>query len=116
MAMIFAEALNRIVKGKTIGERPVAVVALQSGEQARDCHVLFIDSAHNGEAQRILERLSGLSILTVGEVRGFLEKGGTINFLLQGDFVKFEVNRRAATRVGLQISSRLLMLAQRTIE
>jgi hypothetical protein len=112
----FAEELNRIVNGKTVAEHPIAIAAVQRMEQARDCHILFIDSAHDGESRRILEGLGDASVLTVGEKKGFLEKGGTINFVLQGDYIKFEVNRRAAIRVGLQISSRLLMLAQRTIE
>jgi hypothetical protein len=88
----------------------------EDGTGTRLSHILFIDSAHDGESRRIIEGLGDASVLTVGEKKGFLEKGGTINFVLQGDFVKFEVNHRAAIRIGLQISSRLLMLAQRTVE
>jgi len=56
--------------------------------------------------------LKGSSTLTVGEAEGFAVLGGIINLTVEGNKVHFEVNRLAADRAGLRISSRLLSLAK----
>lgn len=112
----FESDLNQIVKGKKISGRPITVAPVQNGEQSRGCHILFINSSHNSEAQRIIEVLRNTSVLTVGESPGFVEEGGIINFVLQDDHVHFQVNHRAADQGGLHISSRLLSVATLVIE
>ena len=112
----FESDLNQIVKGKKISGRPITVAPVQNGEQSRSCHILFINSSHNSEAQRIIEVLRNTSVLTVGESPGFVEEGGIINFVLQDDHVHFQVNHRAADQGGLHISSRLLSVATLVIE
>ena len=53
-----------------------------------------------------------MPILTVGETPRFIEQGGIVNFFLENGKVRFEINRSAAERSGLRISSRLLQLAK----
>jgi len=84
-------------------------------ETLRRCHVLFLCASEQERLRWILEKLKGASVLTVGESPGFLEKGGIINFLIDDDKVRFEINRCAAKKQHLKISSQLLRLARRTI-
>jgi hypothetical protein len=112
----FASELNRIVKGKAVANHPVSVVPVQTPEQSRNCHVLFINSSHDGQSRHIIEVLRDTNVLTVGETKGFVENGGIINFVLQDDHVQFQVNHKAANDAGLSISSRLLALARVVIE
>jgi hypothetical protein len=53
-----------------------------------------------------------MSVLVVGESEGFARAGGVIGFTVEGGTVGFEVNRAAAERAGLTISSRLLKLSR----
>jgi hypothetical protein len=112
----FVSELNRIVKGKAVANHPVSVVPVHTPEQARNCHLLFINSFHDGQARHIVEVLRDTNVLTVGETKGFVEDGGIINFVLQDDRVQFQVNHKAAKEAGLSISSRLLALARVVIE
>jgi hypothetical protein len=50
--------------------------------------------------------------LTVGESAGFLPLGGMINFVLEQDRVRFEVNLAAAEQHHLKLSSKLLAVAR----
>jgi len=50
--------------------------------------------------------------LTVGEVPGFAEQGGIINFVRKEDHLSFEINIGAAGQNGLKISSKLLALGK----
>jgi hypothetical protein len=112
----FQLQLNQIVKGKTIAGHPVLVVPVQNGEQARSCQELFIRSSQKRDTMQILESLHGTSVLTIGEVKGFVEQGGIISFILQGEHVHFQVNQKAANQAGLRLSSQLLSVAQAVTE
>jgi hypothetical protein len=61
----------------------------------------------------VFKALTGASVLTVGEVEGFTETGGMINFFREGTKIRFQINQGAATSAGLKISSKLLSLASR---
>ena len=110
----FQSQLEQIVSGKNITGRPVLAIPVQTGEESRDCQVLYINSSQ--QPRHIFDLLQGTSVLTVGETSGFLEQGGIINFVFQGDQVHFQVNHRAAMRAGLHMSSRLLSVAKAVIE
>jgi hypothetical protein len=64
---------------------------------------------------RIFKLLEGASVLTVGETPGFLESGGAIAFLLEGERLQFDINKSAADDVHLRISSNMLALARRVV-
>jgi hypothetical protein len=112
----FGPVLNRTVEGKTVHDRPIRVARVSDLAEVFECHVLFISGSHRRELPRLLPTLSGLSILTVGEMAGFAQSGGMIAFTTDEDRVRFEINNEAAERAGLRISSQLLKLATRVIQ
>jgi len=82
------------------------------------CDVLLLcrcHEAHRGDPTEIIKALRGSPILTIGETPGFLESGGMINFLMENNKVRFEINLVSAKQAKLQIRSQLLRLAQRVI-
>ncbi len=85
-------------------------------EALKKCRVLFICSCESGKNKvpvEIIKALKGSGVLLVGEVPGFLEKGGVINFVTENKKVRFEVNSTSAKRNKLKIRSQLLKLAKR---
>jgi len=85
-------------------------------DEIRNCHVLFICPSEKPFLSRVLPHLRNDPILIVGDVPGFLQAGGTINFVIEEKKVRFEVNLAAAARAKLQMRSSLLRLAVRIIE
>ena len=78
--------------------------------------MLFICTDESGKTEvpvEIIKALKGSGILLVGEVPGFLEKGGVINFVMENKKVLFEINCTSAKRNKLKIRSQLLKLAKR---
>jgi len=84
-------------------------------EALRKCHLLFICSSEKEKFGEIINLVKDESVLTVGEVKGFLESGGIINFLVERKKVVFEINNHAAKQAKLEIRSKLLRLAKRVI-
>lgn len=85
-------------------------------EALKKCRVLFICACESGTKEvpvEIIKALKGSGVLVVGEVPGFLEKGGVINFVMENKKVRFEINSTSAKRNKLKIRSQLLKLAKR---
>jgi hypothetical protein len=78
----------------------------------RGCNMVFISRSENRHLAAILANLRNSPILTMGEGDDFLVSGGMIRFCLEGDRVRFEINREAAESARLKISSKLLLLAR----
>lgn len=104
-------AIDEIVANESIDSRPVRVARITDASQGRACDIVFI-SPYEGDAMRAdLAALGGAEVLTVSDAPEFLERGGMIQFVLQGDHVRFEVNLEAVDRAHLVLSSELLRVA-----
>jgi hypothetical protein len=108
----FGDTLTSIVQGRSISGHSIVRAQVQSPAEARSCHVLFISRSDPETLKPALDHLRGLPILTVGESADFLPLGGMINFVLDQDRVRFEINLAAAEQHRLKLSSKLLAVAR----
>jgi YfiR/HmsC-like len=108
----FRGDLEKIVEGKSLNGRAMAIRHISKVEDASGCQIAFISYSEKDRLRSILNALRGSGVLTVGDIEGFAEMGGVINFTLVNNHVHFEVNLDAAKAQRLNISSRLLRLAQ----
>jgi hypothetical protein len=79
------------------------------------CQIVFLGRAQIKRIPTLVSTLHQAPVLTVGETAGFLDAGGMIDFLLEDNKVRFEVNLEAAELADLKIGSRLLVLAERVV-
>jgi hypothetical protein len=108
----FGSDLDQTVSGKTINGLPFTIKRLKWGQDLRACHILFIGSSERKRLPQIIASLKGASVLTVGEMGQFTQQGGIVNFTMEENNVRFEINAEAAGAARLRISSRLLSLAK----
>lgn len=101
-----------IIQGKPVKGRALAVKRIKTVQEARDCKILFISSAVKTSMMHTVAALKGIHVLTVGDTEGFAQQGVIINFYLEDEKVRFEINIEAAKHAGIQISSNLLKLAR----
>ncbi|HXM99569.1 MAG TPA: YfiR family protein [Candidatus Dormibacteraeota bacterium] len=104
--------LDEVVRGKTIGGREVAVRRENETSNLRGCQMVFVDEQENKRLPLILGSLAGSSVLVVGESEDFAERGGTVQFYLDDNKLRFAINVDAVQRAHLNVSSRLLALAR----
>jgi YfiR/HmsC-like len=108
----FGKSIDDVLRGKTIGEHPVAVTRAKHLEELTHCQIVFVSSSEKKRMPEILAVLKGTNTLAVGETEGFAASGGVIQFTIEDQRVRFIINVDAAERAGLQISSKLLALAR----
>lgn len=109
----FGGILDEIVRTKRLDGRPLVMRQFTSMADYSPCHILFVTAAVAGE-QKIaaIQKNQGKPVLLVGETPGFAERGGTINFFVEENRIRFEINTDAARQSQLKISSKLLSLAK----
>lgn len=108
-----AEALERVVRGKTAHGRAVVVRRLAPSDDPRGAHILFVTADSEARTADLRARALAAGVLTVGESPYFLREGGMIRFLVDDNRVRFQIDAAAAQAAGLRISSQLLSLAVR---
>jgi uncharacterized protein DUF4154 len=107
----FGAALDGIIRGKALDGRPLSVRRLKRTEDALTCRLLFFGAMNHRNASLLLTQLRNQPVLTVGEGREFPAQGGIVGFYVLDQRVRFEINREAAARAHLKISSKLLSVA-----
>ena len=107
----FPEALE-VLDGKTVQGRKLVVKRLADLSAAGDCQVLFIGASEKPRLAAIMAEVKNRAVLTVGEAEGFAERGGVVNLVAGQNRIVMEINREAAGRARLSISSQLLKLAR----
>lgn len=108
-----AEDLEQLLPDHPIDGHPARVRAIDRISQLGDAQMLYIGPDFRGDVHAAIIASAGHPILIVTDERHGLEDGGTINFVEDGEHVRFEVSLVAAARAGLSISSQLLSVALR---
>jgi hypothetical protein len=110
----FGAALDEIAATKQIDGRRIVIRRLASMADYAPCQILFLSSSASEELKReAIERVRGQPVLVVAEEAALFGHGVTINFFLEENKVRFEIDAEAARRGQLKISSRLLSLSKR---
>ncbi len=91
-------------------------LAQEKIEALKKCHVLFLCSSEKQNLREILTLVKTSSVLTVAETEGFLKAGAMINFTMEDNKIRFEVNLTAANEAKLQVRSQLLRVARKVIK
>ncbi len=107
----FGPILDAALRGESIGGTPMTPKRISTAADAAGCRIVYLNPANEGQLKTMLAALRSSSALTVGETADFTQQGGMIQFVLNGNRVRFEINLAAAQRAGLTLSSELLKVA-----
>jgi hypothetical protein len=107
----FGPALDSTLAGETLEGKSLKVKRISTPRDAGECRILFISSTEENHLKEILATLDESCILTVSDMPAFSRRGGMIQFVLEGDKVRFEINLTKAETAKLTLSSELLKVA-----
>lgn len=105
------EPLLRIAEKEKVNGKNIIVDEIKDLSQLKNGGILFIAQENENMLPAIIKRTAGKNIITVGNSKGFADKGVCINFILAGDKMKFEINKKAIEEAGIIPNTRLLSLA-----
>ena len=111
----FGDLLQPLAGRKSQG-RTLELVNPEDLSTAAGCHVLFVSSSNLRNLPAVISMAQEGQMLTISELPGFVDAGGIIGYVKQGNIIRFEINLRAADAAGININSRLLELASRVVQ
>ena len=104
--------VDEAARGQAIGGHPILVVHQRAQAGEPTCHILYV-AARGALAQAALDRVRGTPVLSVTDAAQDARTQAIINFVVQDNRVRFEIDQNAADENHLVISSKLLNLAIR---
>lgn len=107
-----ADLVDEAVKGQAVLGHPIDVMHLPASSTDARCHILYV-ALRGAAAAGALEHVRGKPVLTVTDAAHEPRATGIVNFVVQDNRVRFEIDLGAAAENHLVISSKLLNLASR---
>ncbi|WP_166263836.1 YfiR family protein [Marinobacter caseinilyticus] len=101
--------------GRTSQGRALEITNPDNIAAKQGCNVVFVSESESRNLPAIIAQAEAQKIITISDIPNFVDSGGIIGYVKQGNVIRFEINLLAANAVGLNINSRLLELASRVI-
>lgn len=102
---------SKLSQTKKVGQQTIQTQNFTSIDEIEDCHILYVDTEKSADFDKILSKLKDKPTLILSDKSGYGQKGGCINFYSAQNKQKFEINKGAFNQHHLQVSSKLIDLA-----
>ena len=108
----FYNDLTTLLVKKTVGNQKFEIKSYTNIESVTTfCHILFIPAENSSMLPEALKKLKGKSTLIVTEKSGLAKQGAGINFIIENNKQRFELNKNNVEKYNLKVSSTLTTLA-----
>ncbi len=112
----FDPYLAQTYASTTIKKAKVKIAFPRNPEEAQECQMLFISRSEADRLEEILGWVKGRPVVTVGDTRGYAQRGVMVNFVLDKDLVVWEVNLASLRKSALVMDPSFLDLAVKRID
>ena len=99
------------LEDKTINGHKIRVFSADSLQKLPQCHLLYVSTSEKNDLNTFLSRLSHQPVVTVSDIPGFVDAGGSIEFVIKEDRLSFIINNSDLRQRGIQASASMLDLA-----
>lgn len=104
--------LKKIMNGKMCGGQKIVVKEFSPSASSFECHILFISADESDNIKKIVTRTADIPVLLISESEGLASKGACINFIIESDHLKLEINKKNIKQRKMNIASELLQLGK----
>ncbi len=106
------QQLTVLLSKQTLCGKPVQTVWLKQFSDTLQCQVLVLPEMQTEELRMLIENTRNKPILLVGSTEGYAKLGVHINFYIEEQYIKFEINETSMHNSGFFASYRLLNIAR----
>ena len=103
--------LTKMAKVKKVANQTLTIKQFKTIDDIEKCHILYVTQTKSNEISNVLKKIKSNSTLIVTEQQGLTQKGAGINFIVQDNRQKFELNKTNVEKYKLKVSSNLEALA-----
>lgn len=103
--------LNKMASSKTVGVQKFEIMSVTTPSDCAKCHIVYIPSDNSSQLSDVIGKVRGKSALIVTDKSGLATKGAGINFFIDGNKQKIELNRSNIEKYKLKVASTLVEMA-----
>lgn len=108
----FYNDLTALLTKKSVGEQKFEIKSFSSIESVTGvCHILYIPTLNSAMLPDVIKKMKGKSTLIVTEKSGMAKQGSGINFVIENNKQRFELNKTNIEKYKMKVSSTLASLA-----
>ena len=116
IAMVGANAglkaeLDKMAAQKQVANQKIEIKVVNTLAEAGKCNIVYLIGDNSSNLKDAMKQYSGKGTLVITEKTGMGKAGAVINFIVQENKQKFELNTTSAQKTGLKVSSNLKDLA-----
>jgi hypothetical protein len=100
------DPLKQITKDKKVGNSKI-VIQICTPDNITECHILFVPESQNSNFQSIKAKVDNKNVLLVTESESYIKNGAGICFHNDEGKLKFDINKSAIKRNGLDVAIEL---------
>lgn len=107
-----ANELEKVTTGKKNVTQNIVVKYFRNIDEVTKCHVVFVDALKSNDMPNIHDK-TGVHCLIISNSTSAIDKGAAIQFLLDGDRLKYDFNKNSALKHGLKFHSKVEEMARK---
>lgn len=108
----FVTTMNEYFSQVKIKEKPVKFILIDSKDRLDMCDLIYLHPISIKRRNEILEEIVGEPILTISHYKKAMNEGVHINFFIENNHLRFEINPAAVKQSGLEMSYLLMKMAK----
>ena len=108
---LFGE-LSKMASSKKVGNQAIEIKNVSSLDDNSKFNIIFILSDNSGQLTEVITKTKGKSTLIVTEKPGLAEKGSAINFIVEDNKQKIELNKANIEKYKLKVASTLVSMSK----
>jgi hypothetical protein len=99
------------VEHKIVNGHAINIVYAETLRKPQQCHLLYISSSEKTDLQSLFSHLDHQPVVTISDIPGFVDAGGSIEFVIKEDRLSFIINNSELRQRGIQAGASMLDLA-----
>lgn len=108
----FFNTLTEVFKDKLIKNHKVTVISINSPEQISIFNLCYLSEKAKPLLNKFVEAANSSGVLLISETTDFSKAGVHINFYLEDEKLKFEINEKSINSAGFKVSYLLMQNAR----
>lgn len=102
--------LETITSSQKSGNQNMKVKVINNLDEISNYHLIYVSPSKGSSVASLIAKLNGGSSLVVSDTKNGVQQGAAINFVVDGDKLKFEICKTHIEQKGLKVSASLLNL------
>lgn len=103
--------LSKMANSKTVGNQKFEIRNISSCNITDKYNIVYVSSDNSGQLTDVLDKVKGKSTLIVTDKPGLAKQGSGINFFIDGNKQKIELNKANIEKYKLKVASTLVEMA-----